>query len=210
MKPSISLLLLLLSSILEATVIQYNGVPDDSSLEVAWKNGVLLNETLGALQSGDELVFLEGTTYYLVGGIIVNDISNVILHFDGTLIFTNNTESWPTTTGGQVLECLQFNNVKNITFTSSSVGLLDGQGEAWWGYLGYYEYLENRPRMLTMANCSDVLIENLFFKNSPYWTVWIYNVDGLEIRNSQIDNRRNDYDGHDFYNLGYGYSFIPI
>jgi polygalacturonase len=193
--------LLLILATVHANIVKYIGVPSDSSLEVAWKNGALLNQTLNSLRPGDELVFAENTTYYLVGGIIAADLSDIVIHIDGSLIFTDNTETWPRTASGQVLECLHFDTVRNVTFTSQTIGLLDGQGETWWGLAGYYEYLENRPRLLSMANSANILIENILFKNSPYWTVWIYGVDGLEIRNSEVSNRRNDYDGHDFYNL---------
>ncbi|EFA86185.1 hypothetical protein PPL_00747 [Heterostelium album PN500] len=193
-------ILLFLNVFIYGEVIVYQGVADDPSLETAWKNGALLNQTLAQLQPGDELLF-PNVTIYLVGGIIANNLQSVTLRFDGTLIFTDNTHSWPKTENGQVLECFQFNNFVNVTLTSSHQGLLDGQGEAWWGLLGYVEYQENRPRMLSMGNSKDILLENLYFKNSPYWTVWIYNVDGLEIRYSHISNRRNDYDGHDDYNM---------
>jgi len=182
-------------------MIKFSGLPGDSSLAAAWKNGAILNATLNALRPGDEFIIPSNNTYYLVGGIVVKNISDAVLHFDGSLIFTDNVNTWPTTADGQVLECLYFENIRNVTFTSRSVGLIDGQGEAWWGLLGYFEYLENRPRLLSIGNSRDLLLENLFFKNSPYWTVWIYEVDGLEIRNCEISNRRNDYDGHDFYNL---------
>jgi len=39
------------------------------------------------------------------------------------------------------------------------------------------------------------------FKNSPYWTFWAANVDGLEVKHSSIDARRTNFDGHDLYNL---------
>ncbi len=196
-------MLLICSSLINAAIIQFDGVPGDPSLDVAWKNGALLNATLNSLRPGDELVFPANQTYYLVGGILSADLSDVIIHLDGSLIFNDNVDTWPRTAGGQVLECLHFDGARNVTFTSSRSGggLLDGQGEAWWGLLGYVEYLENRPRLLSMANSQNILIENLYFKNSPYWTVWIYNVDGLEIRYSEISNRRDDYDGHDYWNL---------
>lgn len=197
----VGLILIIAKIECSGSVIMFGGLANDSSIETAWKNGAILNMTLNELQPGDELMFPYNNTYYLVGGIIANDISDVIIHFDGTLIFTDNIDTWPTTTGGQVLECLFFDNIRNVTFTSTTIGLLDGQGEAWWGLIGYFEYLENRPRMLSIGNSQDILVENLYFKNSPYWTVWIWNVDGLEIRNSEVSNRRDNYDGHDFYNL---------
>lgn len=182
---------------------QYAGIPNDSSLPVAWKNAALLNSTLAALKPGDELVFAANTTYHLVGGIKAQNLRNNIIHFDGTLIFTDNIDTWPRHADGQVLECLHFKTIHNVTFTSSSVGLLDGKGEAWWGYIGYLEYQENRPRLFVVESSTQILLENLYFKSSPYWTVWIFDVDGLEIRFSEISNRRNDYDGHDLWNLGF-------
>lgn len=185
----------------QTALVKYEGVPNDSSLATAWKNGAILNATLNVLRPGDEFIIPADNTFHLVGGIIAKDISDVILHFDGALIFTDNTDTWPTTADGSVLECLYFENISNVTFTSKSIGLIDGSGPAWWGLLGYVEYLENRPRLLSIGGSRNLLLENLYFKNSPYWTVWIHEVDGLEIRNCEISNRRNDYDGHDWYNL---------
>ena len=32
----------------------------------------------------------------------------------------------------------------------------------------------------------DLLFENWFFKDSPYWTFWVHGVDGLEVRFCEI------------------------
>eukprot|EP01132_Coremiostelium_polycephalum_P007797 gene7797-9597_t len=190
----------LIITLVKSSIIEFGGIPNDSSLEIAWKNGALLNGTLNSLQSGDELIF-PNTTFYLVGGIKAGYFKNVVIHFEGTLIFTDNYKTWPADKDGNVLECIELLFISNVTFTSSSVGILDGSGEAWWGLIGYARFHENRPRLLSIGNSTDILIENLFFKNSPYWTVWIWGVDGLEIRFSEISNRRDQYDGHNFYNL---------
>jgi len=50
--------------------------------------------------------------------------------------------------------------------------------------------------MLTLNSCTNILFENINFKNSPYWTFWAPHVDGLEVRNSDIDVRRTKKDGH--------------
>uniref|UniRef100_A0A914Z5W6 Glycoside hydrolase family 28 protein n=1 Tax=Panagrolaimus superbus TaxID=310955 RepID=A0A914Z5W6_9BILA len=183
-----------------AAVIRYSGIANDFSSSTGLVNAALLNVTLNSLKSGDEFI-IPANKYFTDGGIVVKDISNVILHFEGSLIFNNNTKIWPKTADGKVLECLYFENISNVTFTSSNIGLFDGQGEVWWGLLGYAEYLENRPRILTIVGSQNLLLENLYFKNSPYWTVWIHEVDGLEIRHCNISARRNDFDGHDDFNL---------
>jgi len=185
----------------DGSVVKFEGVEGDDSLSTAWKNGALLNTTLNQLRPGDELLFPANSTYYLMGGIIATKLRNNIIRLDGTLIFVDNQRAWPRRENGRVLECLFFDDIENVTFTSSTVGVLDGGGRAWWGILKYIEIGENRPRLLTIANSRNLLIENFFFKNSPYWTVWIYNVDTLEIRYCEISNRFDDYDGHDILNL---------
>ena len=36
-----------------------------------------------------------------------------------------------------------------------------------------------RPRLMRIVYSENILIENLFFLNSPYWTCMVENVDGL-------------------------------
>lgn len=60
---------------------------------------------------------------------------------------------------------------------------------------------ENRPRLLTISSCTNVLVENLILKNSPYWTFWAPSVHGLEVRNSVVSARRDSSDSHDVYDL---------
>ena len=43
-----------------------------------------------------------------------------------------------------------------------------------------------RPRLFKIEGSTDILIENLFFLNSPYWTCVADGMDGLEIRNCEI------------------------
>eukprot|EP00929_Paragymnodinium_shiwhaense_P019396 TRINITY_DN13242_c0_g1_i3.p1 TRINITY_DN13242_c0_g1~~TRINITY_DN13242_c0_g1_i3.p1 ORF type:complete len:339 (-),score=35.62 TRINITY_DN13242_c0_g1_i3:135-1151(-) len=84
-------------------------------------------------------------------------------------------------------------------------GTLEGQGSAWWGFpgIGYLEREENRPRMLNIENSHDVLVENLAFKQPPYWTFWAHGIQNLEVRWSSIDARRldNHYNSHDIIEL---------
>ena len=107
---------------------------------------------------------------------------------DGTIIFSNNMDEWPRESNGDVFECIHFFNLENVTFTSSGVGTLDGQGETWWGLpgIGYVVRGENRPRLFNVEDSKNILVENIFFLNSPYWTFWVHGVDGLEVRYCEI------------------------
>jgi len=81
--------------------------------------------------------------------------------------------------------------------------VLDGNGAVWWGFpgIGYLEIGENRPRMLNIGKSKDILVEYLYFLNSPYWTFWAHGIDGLEVRFSHISARRDNYNGHDILDL---------
>merc|ERR1712048_1330359 len=49
---------------------------------------------------------------------------------------------------------------------------------------------------IQLAKSKNLLFENILFKNSPYWTFKMNDVDGLEVRHCTIDARRTDNDGH--------------
>jgi len=136
-----------------------------------------------------------------MGGIKAKNLKSVIIQIDGTLIFSDNIKQWPTDANGNVLECLQFDNIENVTFTSSGKGLLDGSGRVWWGAIGYLKYAENRPRLMNIANSKKLLVEHLIFKNSPYWTFWAHGIEDLEVRYSEISARITEEDHHTIKDL---------
>ena len=83
------------------------------------------------------------------------------------------------------------------------MGTFEGNGAKWWGlpFIGYLERVENRPRLFKLNNPTDVLFENIFLHNSPYWTFTADGIEGLEIRNSHVDARRGKRDEHDLYDI---------
>jgi polygalacturonase len=85
--------------------------------------------------------------------------------------------------------------------TLHSIGLIDGSGEKWWGAVKYLEIGENRPRLIHIEDAADLKVENLFFKNSPYWTFYANDVANVEIHHCRVDARRDNSDHHDLYDL---------
>ena len=168
-----------------------------------WTNGAALNAALRALQPGDTLV-IPNKTYHIMGGIRSDDVSDVTIRVDGTLAWAVSMDEWPRKASigadglHQVLEVFEGMRWSNVVFTSSSTGTLDGNGATWWGLpgVGYVIHLENRPRMMRLDDSSNILFENIFFKNAPYWNFNMRNIDGLEMRHFSVDARRTTDDGH--------------
>eukprot|EP00466_Bigelowiella_natans_P001207 jgi/Bigna1/40411/e_gw1.43.19.1 len=179
-------------------------ISDSSSLDTVVKNGRLLNQTLNnaTFLPGDVLVF-PNKTFHIMGGIIADNLDSVTISFDGTIVLSNDLKHWPRSSGSKVLECFLFNNAKNLTLTSSGKGLIDGNGGKWWGIpgIGYLVRQENRPRLMRFEYCSDLTVENLILKNSPYWTFFAGQVNGLTVRYTDIDVRRTNIDRHDIIDL---------
>ena len=186
-------------------------VRDQDDLDTAWANGRLLNKTLAALSPGDTLIF-PNATYHIMGGIKSDGLSDVTISFDGSLIFSDDIDEWPKVRedwpippshpphplnplaqneNGDVFPSLYFSNPTNVKFTSSGKGTLDGRGKKWWGLpgIGYLRRGENRPRLFEVESGTNILVENIFFKNSAYWTFWVHSVQGLEVRFCDIEAR---------------------
>lgn len=125
-------------------------------------------------------------------------LSDITIQIEGMLVFSNKTHEWPRDESGDVYECIHFYNFTNVVFTSSNVGTLNGNGHRWWGLpgIGYLHYTENRPRLFNVENSKNILVENIYFLDSPYWTFYVHGVDGLEVRHSEISARRTDFENH--------------
>lgn len=55
--------------------------------------------------------------------------------------------------------------------------------------------------LFKITRSKDIIVENLLFKNSPYWTFYSQYSNGLEIRYSQIDVRWDQKDKHDLIDI---------
>jgi len=131
------------------------------------------------------------------------NLINITIQIEGTLSFLPDIDQWPRTKDRKVLQCIYMKNISNVTFTSTGKGTLNGNGNTWWGFpgIGYLIREENRPKLLEIENSRNILVENLLFKNSPYWTFWVHNVSHLEVRFTDIDNRRTNADKHDIIDM---------
>mmetsp|Transcript_7424 Transcript_7424/g.11072 ORF Transcript_7424/g.11072 Transcript_7424/m.11072 type:complete len:421 (-) Transcript_7424:934-2196(-) len=176
------------------------GIPKIKTYDVAFHNFELFNQTVNKLKPGDTF-FIPNSTYTLIGGITASGLNNVTFQIDGTLSFSDDRATWPTNENGDVMECIYLENISNVIFTSSGKGTLDGNGKKWWGAIQFLKHQEDRPRLLHIKYSKNVVMEKLLLKNSPYWTFFAENSDGLVIRYTDVDARWTKQDYHTLIDL---------
>ena len=153
------------------------GAIPDSQVAAA-NNTASLNAALASLWPGDTL-YIANRTFWMAGGVQAIGIASLTLHLDGTLRFLPGRTGWPVHESAWcqkwwnpvqpapgkecVAEAIFLANVRGLTLTSNGTGTLYGSGEAWWGYLRYLIHRENRPRLFSLVNATDVLVENWSF-----------------------------------------------
>ncbi|GMI35185.1 hypothetical protein TeGR_g13234 [Tetraparma gracilis] len=187
-----------------SSTLEFKGVPDDPSEAAA--NTEALNEALASLSPGGTLS-IPNSTFWLSGGVYASDLQNATIQLDGTLMFSKGRNSWPTEDcvqhGTCVKKAILLENVRGLTLTSSAPGggMVDGNGESWWGYVNYLIHSEDRPKLLTIQNATDILVEDWNFRQAAYHTFHADDVARLEVRRCTIDNRVNSKDNHNPINL---------
>ncbi len=145
------------------------GIPIDSTHTTCKANTQRLSQVLQYNASDNTIVFHK--LFHFFNGVYAEHLKNVQLIIDGTLRF----ERPPVKTVDHPPACIMINKSKNITVTSTTRGLIDGRGSNYWGVpvVGFLELVEHRPRLFRMNQTSDILIENVVFKDSPYHTVYL-------------------------------------
>lgn len=168
-----------------------------ASTAVAVQNSKIFSSMLLSIAPGDTLV-IPNKTFTLMGGIIGSGLLDVTIRIDGTLQFSDDINAWPTKDGKMPVTALQFFNTTGLTLTSSGKGTLDGNGAKWWGIpgIGYLERGKNRPPLMSVTNASSLVVENLFFLNSPRFNFISSMLDGATIRNCEVSARRTSADSH--------------
>ena len=86
----------------------------------------------------------------------------------------------------------QATQITKILITSSNLiqgGIVDGGGASWWGYANYVLHGEDRPKLFTIQNGTDIVVERWHLRQSPYHTFHFDDVRSLVVRFCSVDNR---------------------
>ncbi|GAB4848242.1 hypothetical protein Ancab_002909 [Ancistrocladus abbreviatus] len=72
--------------------------------------------------------------------------------------------------GGRHISLIHGNGLSNVVITGHN-GTIDGQGKMWWDQWWNRTLEHTRGHLVELMNSNNILISNLTFRNSPFWTI---------------------------------------
>ncbi|KAH6810288.1 Pectin lyase-like superfamily protein [Perilla frutescens var. frutescens] len=119
---------------------------------------------------------------WLTGSFNVTSDFTLFLEDGAVILGSQDPEEWPIIEplpsygrgrereGGRHISLIHGNSLRNVVITGNN-GTIDGQGKMWWD-LWWNRTLKNtRGHLVELINSHNILISNLTFQNSPFWTI---------------------------------------
>lgn len=119
---------------------------------------------------------------WVTGSFNLTSNFTLFLEEGAVILGSQNPEEWPIIEplpsygrgrerlGGRHISLIHGDGLTNVVITGQN-GTIDGQGQMWWE-LWWNRTLEHtRGHLVEMMNSQNILIYNLTFLNSPFWTI---------------------------------------
>ncbi|KAE8727565.1 putative polygalacturonase [Hibiscus syriacus] len=101
---------------------------------------------------------------------------------DAVILGSNSSDDWPVVDplpsygrgrelpSGRHRSLIHGRNLTDVIITGDN-GTIDGQGSVWWNCFRRETLNYTRPHLVELMNSTGVVISNLTFLNSPFWTI---------------------------------------
>ncbi|XP_031263326.1 probable polygalacturonase [Pistacia vera] len=131
-------------------------------------------------RGGSQLNVPAGT--WLTGSFNLTSNFTLFLEKDAVILGSQDTNEWPIIEplpsygrgrerlGGRHISLIHGDGLTNVVITGQN-GKIDGQGKLWWDLWWNRTLQHTRGHLLELKNSHNILISNLTFRNSPFWTI---------------------------------------
>ncbi|OMO57189.1 Glycoside hydrolase, family 28 [Corchorus capsularis] len=131
-------------------------------------------------KGGAQLTVPEGR--WLTGSFNVTSNFTLFLEKGAVILGSQDPEEWPIVEplpsygrgrerlGGRHISLIHGDGLTNVVITGQN-GTIDGQGRMWWELWWNRTLQHTRGHLLELMNSHNILISNLTFMNSPFWTI---------------------------------------
>ncbi|KAF5730071.1 polygalacturonase [Tripterygium wilfordii] len=162
------------------SITEFGGVGDGNTLNTkAFREAI---ERIRSSGTGG------GTRLYIPPGVYLTESFNLTSHMtlylaNGAVIkATQDTQDWPLIAplpsygmgrelpGGRYISFIQGDGLIDVIITGEN-GTIDGQGDVWWNMWRRRTLQHTRPHLIEFKDSSNIVIDNVTFKNSPFWNI---------------------------------------
>ncbi|KAI9182730.1 hypothetical protein LWI28_028299 [Acer negundo] len=177
------------------TITEFGAVGDGVTLNTkAFQNAIFYLNSF-ADKGGAKLFVPAGR--WLTGSFDLVSHLTLWLDKDAVILGSTNSNDWPVVDplpsygrgrelpGGRHRSLIYGRNLTDIIITGDN-GTIDGQGSIWWDRFrnGTLDY--TRPHLVELMNSTGVVISNLTFLNSPFWTIHPVYCSHVRVKNVTI------------------------
>ncbi|KAF5727656.1 Pectin lyase-like superfamily protein isoform 2 [Tripterygium wilfordii] len=177
------------------SIKDFGGVGDGKTSNTeAFRKAVRYMEGLGG-KGGSQLNVPKGT--WLTGSFNLTSNFTLFLQQGALILGSQDPDEWPIIEplpsygrgrerlGGRHISLIHGNGLTNVVITGQN-GTIDGQGKIWWELWWNRTLKHTRGHLLELINSHNILISNLTFLNSPFWTVHPVYCSNVVVRNMTI------------------------
>ena len=158
-----------------ASIVEFGAIPNNESYEVAIANGkavylAFLAANSSATVTNRVVTVPSGQTFTIIPYAIISNVVNIVFSLEGTL------NAWPgdiflwtnRSMDGRAMAVITILSSSNLTLTGG--GVIQGNGYRWWWFV-LLTGDDNRPHLVEMEMCTNVLFERWTLLNSPMYHV---------------------------------------
>ncbi|XWS36019.1 hypothetical protein CRYUN_Cryun20dG0046200 [Craigia yunnanensis] len=162
------------------TITEFGAVGDGVTLNTkAFQNAIFYLNTF-ADKGGAKLFVPAGR--WLTGSFDLINHLTLWLDKEAVILGSKNSDDWPVVDplpsygrgtelpGGRHRSLIYGGNLTDVIITGDN-GTIDGHGSVWWNWFRSKTLNYTRPHLVELINATGVVISNLTFLNSPFWTI---------------------------------------
>ncbi|KAF9600166.1 hypothetical protein IFM89_004990 [Coptis chinensis] len=162
------------------SITEFGAVGDGATLNTkAFQNAIFYLQSF-ADKGGAQLFVPAGR--WLTGSFELISHLTLLLDKKAVILGSENSSHWPVDDplpsygrgrelpGGRHRSLIHGHNLTDVIITGDN-GTIDGQGSVWWNWFRNQSLNYTRPHLVEMRNSTGVVISNLTFLNSPFWTI---------------------------------------
>ncbi|KAK4490655.1 hypothetical protein RD792_001346, partial [Penstemon davidsonii] len=178
------------------SILDFGGVGDGrTSNTAAFKRAIEYMERYRGIGGGAQLNVPKGR--WLTGSFNLTSDFTLFLEYGAIILGSQDPEEWPIIEplpsygrgrereGGRHISLIHGNGLNNVVITGHN-GTIDGQGKMWWDLWWNRTLNHTRGHLVEFINSHNILISNLTFRNSPFWTIHPVYCSNVVIRDMTI------------------------